>query len=223
VPNAGQIRDDILELTKSGGRMAPSEGHTEARRYLVTRLQEIGVHPYNSIGHEIPYKRYGTEFANVVAIVPGSDKDLDPVVLGSHYDTCGDQPGADDNAAAVAITLDIVERFSKTKPERSIIFAFFDGEEPPYFLGPAMGSIRFFEDQLSGHVHCAIVMDLVGHDVPVLGMEDLVFLTGTESDPALADVVIASEPESGIRTVPTLNSYVGDMSDNHIFRVNDVP
>jgi hypothetical protein len=66
-------------------------------------------------------------------------------------------------------------------------------------------------------------MDLVGHDVPVLGMEDLVFLTGTESDPALADVVIASEPESGIRTVPTLNSYVGDMSDNHIFRVNDVP
>jgi hypothetical protein len=38
-------------------------------------------------------------------------------------------------------------------------------------------------------VHCAIVMDLVGHDVPVLGMEDLVFLTGTESDPADDDEV----------------------------------
>jgi hypothetical protein len=36
--------------------------------------------------------------------------------------------------------------------------------------------------------------------------------------------VIKSTPENNrVRIVPALNSYVGDMSDHHIFRVNDVP
>ena len=86
-----------------------------------------------------------------------------------------------------------------------------------------MGSIRFYEDQRTGPVHAAIILDLVGHDVPVEGLEDLLFITGTESDPGLETAVRHGEPESGVRTVPTLNSYVGDLSDHHIFRENERP
>ena len=64
-----------------------------------------------------------------------------------------------------------------------MILAFFDAEEPPHFLQPTMGSIRFYEDQLQDEIHCAVIMDLVGHDVPVQGLEDLLFITGMESDP----------------------------------------
>ena len=44
-----------------------------------------------------------------------------------------------------------------------------------------MGSIRFYEDQRREEIHCAILLDLVGHDVPVPGLEDLLFITGMES------------------------------------------
>ena len=86
-----------------------------------------------------------------------------------------------------------------------------------------MGSIRFYEDQRRKPIHCAVVMDLVGHDVPIPGLEDLLFITGMESEPGLARVMRVTEPSSGIHIVPTLNSYAGDLSDHHIFRVNRCP
>ena len=66
------------------------------------------------------------------------------------------------------------------------------GLEPAHrFQYPQMGSIWFFEDQMDKRgVHCAVVMDLLGHDLP---MQMIV--------PALLSVVAA------------LNRYIGDMSD----------
>ena len=40
-----------------------------------------------------------------------------------------------------------------------------------------MGSIRFFEDQRFSDIHCAVIMDLVKHDVPVPGLEDVRIIT----------------------------------------------
>ena len=86
-----------------------------------------------------------------------------------------------------------------------------------------MGSIRFFEDQREDDIHCAIIMDLVGHDVPMQDFEDLIFVTGMESNQGLADTIESVLPFDGIRALPLLNEYVGDLSDHHIFRVNEVP
>ena len=127
-------------------------------------------------------------------------------------------PGADDNAAAVATLLGVAESLLGPERSRPVVFAFFDAEEPPNFLQPTMGSIRFYEDQRTGPVHAAIILDLVGHDVPVPGLEDLLFITGVESDPGLEMAIRQSEPESGLHIVPTLNSYIGDLSDQHVFR-----
>jgi hypothetical protein len=62
-------------------------------------------------------------------------------------------------------------------------------------------------------------MDLVGHDVPVPGAEDLVFVTGMESHP---DLVQRFE-HSSVRVQPVLNRYVGDLSDHMVFRANKHP
>jgi len=67
------------------------------------------------------------------------------------------------------------------------------------------------------------ILDLVGHDVPIPEFEDLLFITGMESHSALENVIKSTPENNKVRIVPTLNSYVGDMSDHHIFRVNDVP
>lgn len=215
-----RLFEDVNELTRTGSRKVGSIGHRRAREYLISRLEDLNLQPYRDRSFALPY---GSEFANIVATVQGSTPEVAPILLGAHYDTCGDVPGADDNAAAVAVLLDVAKNLLRSEQKRSIILAFFDGEEPPNFLQPNMGSIRFYEDQRIGPIHAAIILDLVGHDVPVLGMEDLLFVTGAESDPLLADIVLRCEPESGLRTVPTLNSYVGDLSDHFIFRKNERP
>jgi hypothetical protein len=218
-----RLMADVVALTANGGRNVGTAGHDLARDYIATRLTEIGVTPYSGDSFLHPYESQGSDFVNIIGTIPGSNPAKEPLLLGAHFDTCGDIPGADDNAAAVAILLAVAESLQKTVRDRSVVLAFFDAEEPPYFLSSSMGSIRFYEDQRTGPVHAAIILDLVGHDVPVDGLEDLLFITGAESDPRLEMAVRSSEPESGLRTVPTLNSYVGDLSDHHIFRENERP
>ena len=218
-----RLMADVMALTANGGRNVGTTGHDLARDYIVTRLTEIGATPYSTDSFLQPYGSEASGFANIIGSVHGTNPAKEPLLLGAHFDTCGDIPGADDNAAAVAILLTVAESLQKTVRDRSVVLAFFDAEEPPYFLSSSMGSIRFYEDQRTGPVHAAIILDLVGHDVPVDGLEDLLFITGAESDPRLEMAVRSSEPESGLRTVPTLNSYVGDLSDHHIFRENERP
>ena len=217
------IETDVRNLATDMGREVGTAGHDNARSYILGRLHDLDIAPYLSEGLEASYTFDGQEFSNILATVPGKDPSLSPVLLGAHYDTCDSLPGADDNAAAVAVLLEVAVGISLDPIDRSVIFAFFDSEEPPYYLTPAMGSIRFFEDQRLGDIHCAVIMDLVGHDVPVPGLEDVLFVTGMETDSALGEAIPSCRVDRAIRVLPTLNRYVGDMSDHHIFRTNQVP
>jgi hypothetical protein len=217
------IESDVRALATDDGRDVGTEGHHAAKNHIRSRLLTLGVEPYLPQGFDVEYQCEGQDFCNLLAMVSGKDRSLSPVLLGAHYDTCGDIPGADDNAAAVAVLLDVAARMAARPPVRSVVFGFFDAEEPPYFLSPSMGSIRFYEDQRVGDIHCAVIMDLVGHDVPVPGLEDLLFVTGMESNRELGEVIESCPVDTAIRILPILNSYVGDMSDHHVFRVNRVP
>ena len=225
------MNPELLERTLRSfvtpeGRAIGTQGNKRARRFIIDRLKKDEIGPYSDGGYCYPYGNSfikGAESVNIVARIPGSKPNERPILIGAHYDTCGPNPGADDNAATVAILLHISPLVTRLNLKRDVIVAFFDAEELPNFLQPTMGSIRFYEDQRTGPVHAAIILDLVGHDVPVPGLEDLLFITGAESDPGLDAAIRQSEPEVGLRTVPTLNSYVGDLSDQHVFRKNERP
>lgn len=77
--------------------------------------------------------------SNVLAMIPGRNA-AEYVVVGAHLDHEGMYPdvegdniynGADDNASGVSAVLQIMKAFAESgaKPERNIIFAFWDGEE----------------------------------------------------------------------------------------------
>lgn len=218
--STSDLRHDVITLATSAGRMVGTPGHARARGHLVERLAGLGLDSYGE-RFELPYAIEGEKLCNVIGLVPGTQTLLPPIVLAAHYDTCGPLPGADDNAAAVAIALEIAARLRAEPASRSVVIALFDGEEPPYSFSPAMGSIHWYHHQRHGPVHCAVVLDLVGHDVPVPGIEDLVFVTGMESDPELAlDLAGVSE---AVRVQPVLNRYVGDLSDHHVFRMHERP
>ncbi len=75
---------------------------------------------------------------NILAVIPGSSDEC--IVIGAHYDHDGINDdnatdciynGADDNASGVSAVLQIAKAFKKTgaTPRRTLIFAFWDGEE----------------------------------------------------------------------------------------------
>lgn len=76
---------------------------------------------------------------NVLGMIPGRRTD-ECVIVGAHYDHLGIDPllegdaiynGADDNASGVSAVLQLAKAFvtSGQQPERTVIFAFWDGEE----------------------------------------------------------------------------------------------
>ncbi len=218
-----QLKADVEHLATSDGRMVGTRGHAAARRYLIERCHQEQLVGEHNGSFERPYALGDVRLTNIIATLPGSRPELAPVLIAAHYDTCGPIPGADDNASAIAIALAAVGPLRTRGLERSVLFAFFDAEEPPHFLTPTMGSTYFYNHQRSGPIHCALVMDLLGHDVPIPGMEDLLFIMGMESDRGLETVVRTCEPPPGLRVLTTLNRYVGDMSDHHVFRTNERP
>jgi len=218
-----QLQADVEAIARPGGRPVGSPGHLAARKYLTGRLASLGLKPYCGESFELPYASDGTQFTNLVASLPGIGATGGALLLGAHYDTCGSTPGADDNAAAVAIVLETVRILKQADCKRDVVAAIFDAEEPPYFLGPSMGSIHFYQHQRNAKIDCAYILDLVGHDVPMPGLENLLFITGMESHPDLAQVLMANPKDNRLRTAPTLNEYVGDMSDHHVFRTHEVP
>lgn len=103
---------------------APRATFTEreaARTYLAQQLTAMGwtpqTHAYNN-------------GANVYATIPATNGSEKQIVIGAHFDTVMNSPGANDNASGVAVVL-AVARYLKESPCRRapVIVAFFDQEE----------------------------------------------------------------------------------------------
>jgi len=82
----------------------------------------------------------GREYTNVIASYNSDKKKR--LVVGAHYDVCGDQPGADDNASAVAGLLETARMIGAGKPDLDyrIDLVAYCLEEPPFFYTNEMGS-----------------------------------------------------------------------------------
>jgi Zn-dependent M28 family amino/carboxypeptidase len=99
----------------------------------------------------------GNEYRNIILkYAPEKSKRL---IIGAHYDVCCDQPGADDNASAIAGLLETARLVfdNNPKPGYGIDFVAFSLEEPPFFGGTKMGS----------HVHAKSLYD---SNTDVVGM-----------------------------------------------------
>lgn len=91
-----------------------------------------------------PYTIWENTFENVVAVLPGSGgAAAGTLVVGAHYDTAPGTPGADDNASGVAGLLELARLMRAAAPRKTIVFAAFASEEPPFFGTDLMGSRVF--------------------------------------------------------------------------------
>jgi hypothetical protein len=101
---------------------------------------------FGSAGYPVDKQEFtvdGVVCENLVAEIRGSSRAAEIVVIGAHYDSVDDAPGADDNASGVAGLLALAKRMHGSKPARTVRFVAFANEEPPHFKTGNMGSWRY--------------------------------------------------------------------------------
>jgi hypothetical protein len=108
----------------------------EAREYIAAELV--------AAGHKLERQSYIVRNAaveNLVVEVPGTDKRGEIIVVGAHYDTADNTPGANDNASRVAALLALARSAARGPARRRTVrFVAFCTEEPPFTRTRAMGS-----------------------------------------------------------------------------------
>ena len=126
---AGTIGERNMEHDDALNRAADYIQRTlESRDYKVT---------------ENTYDVGGKSVRVLYATLEGSGHPTEPFVVGAHYDSVRNSPGANDNASGVAAVLELARILKTDTPGRPILLAFFPNEEPPYFQTKHMGSLTF--------------------------------------------------------------------------------
>jgi Zn-dependent M28 family amino/carboxypeptidase len=80
---------------------------------------------------------------NIEAVLGGRSLAGEIVVVGAHYDSVIGSPGANDNATGTAAVLELARLLRGRAPARTVRFALFVNEEPPFYLTEDMGSRRY--------------------------------------------------------------------------------
>ncbi|HZW06119.1 MAG TPA: M28 family peptidase [Phycisphaerales bacterium] len=135
---AAELRRDVehLSLTIGERNCFVPDKYEQAQSWLGDQIRTCGL----SV-HLQPFDCRGYTCVNLWGEVTGRDKPEEIIVVGSHYDSLRHCPAANDNGSGVAATLALMRRFAAgDRPSRTVRFAFFANEEPPYFWTEFMGS-----------------------------------------------------------------------------------
>lgn len=172
-----------------------------AAQYIASEFEKAGLQAAGD--HAMGYLQQWAEdvgpplgtvsLKNVVAVLPGVNRMLDKqsIIISAHYDHLGlgwpdvhqgDEgkihPGADDNASGVAVMLELARQIAhKWKPQRSIVFIAFTGEEAKH-----KGSRHYVQSKHrypADQVFAVINLDTVGR----LGKQPVtIFGTGSANE-----------------------------------------
>ncbi|QGG48003.1 M28 family peptidase [Heliorestis convoluta] len=104
-------------------------------------------------------------YRNIIAIKPGIATPDEVVIVGAHYDSCGDSPGADDNASGIAGMLELARLLKNVPLQKTVKFIAFTNEEPPFFKSPYMGSFVYAQKarQRNEKIKLAIIFEMIGY------------------------------------------------------------
>ncbi len=106
-----------------------------AREYVASRFGALGM----TVTRE-PYRVGEREVEILSTELRGQTHPTDIVVIGAHYDTHGDSPGANDNATGIATMLAVAESLRMAPRDRTLRFVAFPNEERPFTRTHLMGS-----------------------------------------------------------------------------------
>lgn len=170
------------------------------------------------------------QMSNVLGVIPGQRSD-EYVVIGAHFDHLGTDGtlagdaiynGADDNASGLSAVLQIARAFKAAgqKPLRTVIFAFWDGEEKGL-----LGSRHFvqtcpFIDRVKGYLN----FDMIGRNNKPEQPQHVVYFY-TAAHPVFGDWLKADIAHHGLKLQPDYRAWDNPVggSDNASFALQGIP
>ncbi len=151
-----QVLTGIMEITE-GIRLTDRNTLTSrslVRSFLISELEKIGLTALKQI--------YSDEGQNVYAVLEATKNSDEYLILGAHFDSVQDCPGADDNASGVTLLTAVARSAAGiTNRSKNIIFVYFDEEETGL-----KGSEKFAEKVITDNlnVHSMHNFDMLGWD-----------------------------------------------------------
>jgi len=117
----------------------------------------------------------GDQATNLIVEKVGTRKPDDIVLLGAHYDTVSTTPGADDNASAVAVMLEVSRLLQDHSGMRTARYVAFACEEPPYFNLDSMGSQHHARQSRRRHdkIVGMLCLEMVGYFRDEIGSQQI--------------------------------------------------
>jgi hypothetical protein len=109
------------------------------------------------------YTVNGQVYKNVICSFGTKNKKR--IIIGAHYDVCGNQEGADDNASGVVGLLELARLLKGQQLNYRIDLVAYTLEEPPYFRTEYMGSY-IHAKSLADHktdVYGMISLEMIGY------------------------------------------------------------
>jgi hypothetical protein len=223
------LADDAFEGREGGAR-----GGQAAGTYIVEQIAPLGFEPAGDAGSY--FQRFGAGLRNILALLPGRDPELagEVVVIGAHYDHVGYgnernsfgpfgfvHNGADDNASGVAGLIEIMEALRRLpeRPRRSILIAFWDGEEKGL-----LGSRHFLRVRPEPLVGRPLVFSL---NLDMIGRlrDERVVVYGARTAPGLRAWLAAtnSDPATGTGLDLAFEWDIVEDSDHYPFIAARIP
>lgn len=126
---------------------------------------------------------HGKSYKNIIATTNGTKSSKSWLLIGAHYDSAVDSPGADDNASGVAVMLEVARILRQNPLSQRLKFVAFTLEEPqPFTFNFLIGSSHFVKKMKKlGYRYEAIVLESVGYSSRSPGSQHLpAFIKGPD-------------------------------------------
>ncbi len=168
LPN--RLEEHVRTLTANTRNLNDVPSMSQAISFISSELE--------GYGYSVDRQQVVVPADNLIVEISAADPDAPILIVGAHYDTFGQTPGADDNASGVAALLELARELQPLDgtAKCNLVFAFYANEEPPYFKTNAMGSlVHAISLEDSKQIIGMISLETIGYFSNAPGSQDYPF------------------------------------------------
>lgn len=157
--------DQVTLLSKLTGNEPIKEGLTLTERHEQSSREQVVIYLERQLAvfcEETSISTYSETGNNVIATIKATKETDEWIVLGAHYDSVKDCPGANDNATGVALIYEVAKHIEKLKERNYNVYIVFFDEEESGLLGSRAFAKRVKEEGLK--IVSAHTIDQMGWD-----------------------------------------------------------
>jgi Peptidase family M28 len=168
----GQVHSDPTLIKKHLVAITKTNGYRNHQNIaLLSQTADYIYAHFLQFADTVYFQEYsvkGKIYKNVIASFGAKNKKR--IVVGAHYDVCGEQEGADDNASGVVGLLELARLLQGQPLRYRIDLVAFTLEEPPYFRSEYMGS----------YIHAKFLADTKTDVFGMLSLEMIGYFSGAK-------------------------------------------